>query len=175
MIEKQMLRRQRRGQRKKPVKLTPEQLHGLISEQIQKQTDTIGWQNKKSIAARTGHSLQNLYHQALNKKIDGKSFFGHESWQAYLENHHGINSLSNKHMPDERIHTYIGHQIKKGIPMNSGYWRKYKQTAFPLTGQSLHALYMLARQRKKNGKGFFGHESWKTYLEQQHNYHSNKL
>jgi len=70
-----------------------------------------------------------------------------------------------RYLSDDELHG----EIKKAINLTLGgatpkHWRALGKVG----GVSLIALYNEAGNRKKNGKSFFGHASWYTYLEKVH-------
>jgi hypothetical protein len=147
----------------------------MIAGQIARQVpmNAKHWQTSTEPATPTGQSLQGLYKIARKRFVDGRSFFGHGNWRDYLRSKHKLlipdHSFGRrkKGYPDEEVHTMISEQLMKQVPTGSEHWRISTEPAAP-TGQSLQALYYLARGRRVGGKSFFGYGNWYNYLEQRH-------
>ncbi len=144
-----------------------EAVHRLINEGIQRDglASTSDWRDKSKRVG--GYSFQSLYVTASLRKVKGKSFFGHGSWDKYVEEHHGVVSLRRHSISDERLHALIAQGIRKA-GASALKWKESRSISDGVQGHSLSTLYILAYTRRKNQRVFFGHGTWYDYLEKHH-------
>ncbi len=106
-------------------------------------------------------SLKTLLHRVRRERKKGKSFRGHGTWYKYLEQEHGINSLTAMEGTyHEQTHNLVEKEIQKGTQMDAGYWDEHSR---------LRNLYSRVRNQTIRGKRFAGHGSWAEYLKERHN------
>ncbi|MDP3742628.1 MAG: hypothetical protein Q8R15_04910 [Candidatus Micrarchaeota archaeon] len=107
--------------------------------------------------------MRALHALASERKVDGKPFFGHGTWEAYLEAVQGVVPLDGLHWSDERFHRSIAVMAKK----------KNRRVGWisdspVIHGKSLKDLYEQAwrsNQSKKSPHGkLFGHKTFKDYV-----------
>ncbi len=144
---------------KPPAKeLTPEEaekhreIHKRIEKVIQETRLTSGkhWQ--------TTAELKELYQQARNSVIDEKKFFGHGTWENYLEKHHEVASLEGGAWSNKRIHRSIAIAAQMYKP-SMGVWANSKKPV--MHGKSLSELYKIAKSRNL----FRNIDTFKAYVQ----------
>ncbi|NUN11428.1 hypothetical protein HUU53_02180 [Candidatus Micrarchaeota archaeon] len=158
-------------------RIPDEEIHAQIGEHLKNATKLehltpTHWDSSKALTS-TGKSLKQLYNLAKARKINGKIFFGYGAWYEYLTKYHGLSPLSPNYMPDARLHELIRVEINKkdehGNPSNvtASHWQKSRKPVTS-TSHSLAQLYDLVQKTRINKKGFFGHGSWRDYLDKHH-------
>lgn len=147
-------------------RLSDEQVHSLIREAIGKTGKSAykDWRASTGVAnGIKGHSLRALLYTAFYRSKNKKPFFGHGTWEEYLEKHHGLRPVVERSWSDERLH-YVIVSLLQRHPPDAGHWResRYKRPQ----GKSLLNLYINAAcsNGDKSKGGFFGHGSWKKYV-----------
>lgn len=113
-----------------PAPVPKQLVHEEIAAQIQKSVNLEAkvWQKSKEPVTASGRSLSNLYHLARRKVVNGKSFFGHGDWYAYLEKHHGVMPIN---YPELRKWTRVKPAAQHGISLMGpqAFWDYCKQLA----------------------------------------------
>ena len=146
---------------------TDARIHELIGQAIP-QANVLAAQHwmtsRKPTTLPTGQSLNALYQLAQIRKVRGKPFFAHRTWEEYIKHQHHVESFGNEHMPDERIHHYIKLLVDQGASVRTKNWTDSSLPTLLPTKISRKALYTIAYRRKVSGKSFFGYKTWKEYI-----------
>ena len=162
-----------------------ERIHVTIARQLEKldpsQWGGKYWQKGTNPVTTDGKGLKNLYELALSRRKKRKTFFGHGNWEDYIKyviTHHsrlspeyndrvlGRRCKGRKRREkyrDAEIHDAIAAQMQIQHDLSAQHWKTNGEPITP-DGRSLAALYSLAYKRRKGGKSFFGHGSWKEYV-----------
>jgi len=147
----------------------PERAHSLIGKMLGKVPDLSPSKLEKNREPMFPGNISpsTLYDYARRSIVKEKKFFGYGSWYEYLIKVHKVSPTTPNFMPDARVHSYISRALDSVKNTGAKYWSRNKEPISPV-GQSLQALYSLARTRKKNGINFFGFGSWSEYIEKTH-------
>ncbi len=153
-------------------KFSEPELHAFIGRAARAgYTSTVSWHD--STQQFEGRSLCGAYVRLNQLKRKGKSFAGYDTWNNYLEQHHGLTLPNKWELSNDEVHNSISRaiQLTKGgdsseSPVSLNKWRYEKKPL--LDGRSLYNLWNFAARRKVDKKGFFGYGSWEKYLEEKH-------
>ncbi len=147
-------------------KISTEKLNELVKEGIELTGLSSAKQWQATDKAVAGHSLQSLYHAVRGRLIDGKKYYGHGSWNAYVENEHGVSSVDASRWSNGRLHRVIWLMVKKHPPEKIG-WGRANKLGF--RGKSLKILkeqaYRSNKPPRKREEKYFGYGTWTKYIE----------
>ncbi|MFH0713259.1 MAG: hypothetical protein V1722_01975 [Candidatus Micrarchaeota archaeon] len=146
--------------------LSDKELHSEIGKALRLTKGDATPKAWKAIGEVEGVSLIALYNEANKRKVDKVAFFGHGSWDAYLENKHGFVSLDQKHWSNTRFHYVVAQGIAVHPPKEID-WHAANKTLF--AGKSLATWQQMARNSNVSHRApvkikFFGKESWPGYV-----------
>jgi len=135
---------------------------GRVEEPEEFRLSSEHWQKSRKPVV-DGRSLNNWYQLVRSRIVNGEPYFGHGSWDKYLEKQHGVVPMHQGHWSDERIHVTIARQLEKQANVSARHWNTNTKPV-AADGKSLKNLYQLARIRRgKEGGSFFDHRSWEGY------------